>query len=115
LLIDIGSREVSINHQAELLGISRASVYYEPVADEYDLLLKCLIDKQCTLTPFYGSRKITEQLRRDEHIFMAWSMPHFFKNGGSVSRFLAILRAWVVRTVKPTKQTVRKIRTAHTP
>ena len=68
-----------------------------------------------TLTSFYGSRKITEQLRRDEHIFMAWSMPHFLKNGGPVSRFLAILRTWVVRTVKPTKQTVRKIRTARTP
>ena len=53
---------------AELLGISRSSVYYEPVVDEYDLLLKRLIDKQYTLTPFYGSRKITEQLRRDEHL-----------------------------------------------
>jgi putative transposase len=27
-----------------------------------------LIDKQYSLTPFYGSRKMTEQLRRDAHM-----------------------------------------------
>ena len=68
LLIDIDSREISISHQAELLGISRSSVYYDPVVDEYDLLLKRLIDKQYTLVPFYGSRKMTEKLRRDEYM-----------------------------------------------
>jgi putative transposase len=68
LLIDIVGRKISISHQAELLGISRSSVYYEPVVDECDLLLKRLIDKQYTLTPFYGSRKMTEQLRRDEYM-----------------------------------------------
>ncbi|TBV82657.1 MAG: IS3 family transposase [Desulfobulbaceae bacterium] len=68
LLIDIADKKISISHQAELLGISRSSVYYEPVVDEYDLLLKRLIDEQCTLTPFYGSRKMTEQLKRDEHV-----------------------------------------------
>ncbi|MFZ3114359.1 MAG: hypothetical protein WA133_02410 [Syntrophales bacterium] len=36
--------------------------------DEYDLLLKLLIDKQYTLAPFYGSRKMTEQLRRDGYM-----------------------------------------------
>jgi len=51
----------------DLLGISRSSVYYEPVVDEYDLLLKRLIDEQYTLTPFYGSRKMTAHLRRNEH------------------------------------------------
>ena len=66
LLIDIARGEISISHQAELLGISRSSVYYEPVVDEYDLQLKLQIDKLYTLTPFYGSRKITEQLRRDK-------------------------------------------------
>ncbi len=68
LLIDIADKKISISHQAELLGISRSSVYYEPVVDEYDLLLKRLIDEQYTLTPFYGSRKMTEQLKRDEHV-----------------------------------------------
>jgi putative transposase len=38
------------------------------VVGEYDLRWKLLIDKQYTLTPFYGSRKMTEQLRRDGYM-----------------------------------------------
>jgi putative transposase len=67
LLIDKTNSETSISHQAELLGISRSSVYYEPIVDERDLLLKRLIDEQYTLTPFYGSRRITASLRRNGH------------------------------------------------
>ncbi|MCD6318870.1 transposase [Candidatus Aerophobetes bacterium] len=39
-------------------------MYYKQVVDEYNLILMYLIDKQYTKTPFYGSRKITEALRR---------------------------------------------------
>lgn len=67
LLIDNSNREISISHQAELMGISRSSVYYEPVVDEHDLLLKRLIDEQYTLTPFYGSRRIKVSLQRNGH------------------------------------------------
>lgn len=35
---NIYDSKLSISHQAELLGISRSSVYYEPVVNEYDLL-----------------------------------------------------------------------------
>ncbi len=65
LFIDKTNSELSISHQAELIGISRSSIYYEPVVDEYDLLLKRLIDEQYTLTPFYGSRKMTASLQRN--------------------------------------------------
>jgi putative transposase len=64
LLIDKLNSELSISHQAELLGISRSSIYYEPVVDEYDLLLKRLIDEQYTLVPFFGSRRMKVSLRR---------------------------------------------------
>jgi putative transposase len=67
LLIDNSNREISISHQAELIGISRSSVYYEPVVDKHDLLLKRLIDEQYTLTPFYGSRRIKVSLLRNGH------------------------------------------------
>ena len=67
LLIDNLNSELSISHQAELIGISRSSVYYEPVLDEYDLVLKRLIDEQYTLTPFYGSRRIKVILQRNGH------------------------------------------------
>jgi putative transposase len=67
LLIDNLNSELSISHQAELIGISRSSVYYEPVLDEYDLVLKRLIDEQYTLTPFYGSRRMKVILQRNGH------------------------------------------------
>jgi len=67
LLIDRTDRDLPIRRQADLLGISRSSVYYAPVVDEYDLVLKGMIDKQYTLTPFYGSRKMSAHLRRNEH------------------------------------------------
>ena len=43
LLIDREHPEISMSHQAELLGISRSSIYYQPVVDSYDLLLMKLI------------------------------------------------------------------------
>ena len=49
------------------MGVSRSSIYYQPVIDPYDLLLTQLIDGQYTRTPFYGSRKMTAFLRRGGH------------------------------------------------
>jgi len=55
--------------QAELLTISRASLYYQsavPSAEE--LALKRRIDEIYTAYPFYGSRRIIEQLRREGQV-----------------------------------------------
>src|SRR5215470_3366261 len=52
--------------QADLLGISRSSLYYrprQPSAEE--VALKHRIDAIYTQYPFYGSRRITAQLQRD--------------------------------------------------
>jgi putative transposase len=52
--------------QADLLGISRSSLYYrprQPTAEE--VMLKHRIDALYTQYPFYGSRRITAQLRRE--------------------------------------------------
>lgn len=59
--------DISVTRQAELLGISRSGLYYEPVIDPYDNLLEKLIDEIYTELPFYGSRKITEALQRMGH------------------------------------------------
>ncbi len=61
LLIDRTNRELSISHQAELIGISRSSIYYEPVVDEYGLLLKRLIDEQSSQGPRAEFRLAIEQ------------------------------------------------------
>ncbi len=52
--------------QADLLSISRSSLYYRPRAQSLEeVALKHRIDALYTQYPFYGSRRITAQLRRD--------------------------------------------------
>ena len=67
-MIDRGHHELSVVRECELLDISRSSAYYSPVqADEYELELMGLVDKQYLLTPFYGSRKMAVWLRGQGH------------------------------------------------
>ena len=67
-LIEKENEHVSVVRQCELLGISRASLYYEPDRPgPYELLLMQLLDEQYTKTPFYGSRRMTAVLRSMGH------------------------------------------------
>jgi len=56
----------SIGRQAALLGIARASVYYQSRAKEGDaVFIKNKIDEIYTKRPYYGVRRITWQLHKD--------------------------------------------------
>lgn len=61
-LIEKDNPDISIVRQAELLEISRSSIYYEPIVNERDLLIMNSIDKIYTKKPFYGSRRIQDDL-----------------------------------------------------
>ena len=64
--IDRNFPGLSLTEQAELLGISRTSLYYQPKpVDLQTLDLMKRIDKIHTKTPFYGARKIAKQVRLD--------------------------------------------------
>lgn len=64
--IDTTGTRLPIIRQAELLGISRTSVYYQPrPIDPFTLSVMHAIDAVYTASPFYGVRKITAQLRRE--------------------------------------------------
>lgn len=55
--------ELSLTQQAELLCLSRASLYYQPrEADEREVKIKHRLDELYTAHPFLGSRKIMELL-----------------------------------------------------
>jgi len=57
---------VPLNLQADLLSLSRSSLYYQPVPPSAEeVALKHRIDAIYTAYPFYGSRRITVQLRRE--------------------------------------------------
>jgi putative transposase len=64
-LIDNGNGKISIKRQCELLGVSRASWYYQPApTSREDKKIMDLIDVIYTRFPFYGSRKIKEELNQ---------------------------------------------------
>lgn len=57
--------ELSIRRQCELLGLNRASYYYQPATvSDLNLKLMNMIDEQYTKTPFYGWRRMATYLRR---------------------------------------------------
>jgi putative transposase len=65
-LIEREGSELPLTIQSQLLGVSRSSLYYqphEPSAEE--IAIKHRIDELYTQCPFYGSRKIEAQLRRE--------------------------------------------------
>lgn len=56
---------MSVRRQCELLGLSRATYYYQPASETpLNLVLMRLIDEEYTEHPFYGRRKMTAYLRR---------------------------------------------------
>ena len=66
-LIERGHAELPLSVQAQLLGLSRASLYYRPVPPSAaEIAIKHRIDEIYTKYPFYGSRRITAQLHREE-------------------------------------------------
>jgi putative transposase len=70
--IDWDSPELTIKTQATLLGLNRTSLYYQPVpVSAEELAIKRRIDEIYTAWPFYGSPRITAQLKRD-----GWKVNH---------------------------------------
>lgn len=65
-LVDEAHPQLSVRRQCELLGLNRSTFYYEPaVESEENLRLMGLIDREYTLHPFHGSRRMTAWLNDD--------------------------------------------------
>lgn len=66
-LVERAAADLPLRRQAELLGLNRTGLYYVPVTPTAaDLALKRRIDELYTKWPFYGVRRITAQLQREE-------------------------------------------------
>ena len=66
-LLEPHSAEVSLKDQAALLSLSRSSLYYCPLPPSpEEVAIKHRIDEIYPRWPFYGSRRITVQLNREE-------------------------------------------------
>lgn len=78
--------ELPLTMQAELLSLSRSSLYYqpcEPSAEE--IAIKHRMDEIYTRSPFYGSRKITEQLRREGVVIARKTVQRHMREMGIVA------------------------------
>jgi putative transposase len=76
-----------VARQCELLGLSRASYYYRPVAiSPQELALLRRLDEQYTRTPFYGVRRMTAVLRQEGYAV----------NPKRVRRLLRTLGLWAL-------------------
>lgn len=65
-LVERANRELPLSTQARLLSVSRSSLYYRPTPPSAEeIALKHRIDAIFTECPFYGSRRITAELRRE--------------------------------------------------
>lgn len=63
-LVETTHLDLSIRRQCELLGLNRASYYYQPTqTSELNLRLMNMIDEQYTDNPFYGWRRMTTYLQ----------------------------------------------------
>ena len=63
-MIEPGHPRLSITRQCHLIGLARATRYYEPGGEgERNFRLMGLIDEQYTRTPFYGVPRMTAWLR----------------------------------------------------
>jgi putative transposase len=68
-LVEWETSDLPVTLQADLLSVSRASLYYQPLPPTAEeLAIKRRIDEIYTAWPFYGSRKITEVLRQERVI-----------------------------------------------
>lgn len=67
-LVDRANDNITLSRQAELLSISRSSLYYQSEINERDLVIMNLIDEIFTENPTYGKRTIAQLIRRDHGI-----------------------------------------------
>jgi putative transposase len=65
-MIDQKQPKLSVRRQCELLAVSRSGLYYEPVpTSPEELALMRRIDELHLKYPFYGSRKLSVELRNE--------------------------------------------------
>ena len=64
-MVDRCRTDLSVRRQCRLLGLVRSEVYRQPAApDSEELALMRWLDEQYLARPFYGSRRMTAELRK---------------------------------------------------
>jgi len=64
-MIDKDHHLLSLKEQLELLDLNKSTYYYQPQLNNNDFIVRKKIDQIYTKYPFYGSRKITAELKNN--------------------------------------------------
>ncbi len=84
--------ELSLSRQCEFLSISRSSFYYAPMGESpSSLALMRQIDELFLKYPFYGSRQMARQLRRDGARVGRHRVRRVRRENDSLDHFLILL------------------------
>ncbi len=68
-MVERENQGLPLSTQANLLGLSRSSLYYKPRGpSEKEVRIKHRIDEIYTQYPFYGARRMRQQLRREGEV-----------------------------------------------
>ncbi len=82
-LIECNSRELSLSTQCDLLSISKGALYYKPATmDQFSIAVMSFIDRQHIQTPFFGSRKMVVELRKNGYIINRKRVQRLMKKMG---------------------------------
>jgi len=82
-MLEPSSRELSLKVQANLLGLSRSSLYYRPVPpSSEEVALKHRMDEIYTRWPFYGSRRITAVLNQEGRAVSRLTVQRYMREMG---------------------------------
>jgi putative transposase len=82
-LVERQAADLSLIEQAELLGLSRSSLYYQAVGPTAaEIALKHRIDELYTAPPFYGSRCIHVQLRQGGAVISRQRVQRYMREMG---------------------------------
>ena len=69
VLIEKENEDITIKRQCQLLGVSRTSIYYQPLEiSAEDKAIMNLVDEIYTACPFYGNRRIKAELNLTHNI-----------------------------------------------
>jgi putative transposase len=86
LLVEREGGEIPLTQQVELLSISRSSVSYQPKEPSpEEIAIKHRIDELYTQYPFYGSRRIAEQMKREGVVINRKAVQRHMREMGSVA------------------------------
>ena len=82
-LVEPENRMLPLSSQAELLGLSRSSLYYQPrTPSARKIRIKHRIDEIYTQYPFYGSRKIHQHLQREGEVIGKNTVAEYMRQMG---------------------------------